>query len=162
MSEKETVDVGQMQEEALAGTAAAAEADPVVDTASPLAADGPAGEAAQEVRRAEFQPLAPRAATDSSGNLGRLMDVVVSITIELGATEMPLGQVLELGSGSVVKLDRVVGDPVDILVNHELVGQGEVVVVDDCFGVRVTQLVDAQEERKWNGGRARNRGAWPW
>jgi flagellar motor switch protein FliN/FliY len=162
VSEKETIDLGQMPEEALAGAGGAGEADPVVGAPASIRTAEPGSDAGPEVHRAEFQPLAARAPSEASGNLGRLMDVVVSITIELGTTEMPLGQVLELGSGSVVKLDRVVGEPVDILVNHELVGQGEVVVVDDCFGVRVTQLVDAQEERKWNGGRVRNRGAWPW
>jgi flagellar motor switch protein FliN len=160
VTENETLEQQSLQQGTPAATAVAAGADPTIGN-GPLA--GAAGaDPAQEVRRAEFQPLAPRATTEGGGNMGRLMDVVVSITIELGTTEMPLGQVLELGAGSVVKLDRVVGDPVDILVNHELVGHGEVVVVDDCFGVRVTQLVEPREERKWNDGRGRGRGAWPW
>jgi flagellar motor switch protein FliN len=146
------VDVNEITE--AGSTTAEVRPESAAKAAAPVAEDmfsppppGSAADAAQEVRRADFQPLTPRAKADPSSNLGRLMDVVVSITIELGATEMPLGEVLELGSGSVVKLDRVVGDPVDILVNHELVGRGEVVVVDDSFGVRVTELVGARAEK---------------
>jgi flagellar motor switch protein FliN len=145
---KEMTAGGQAPAEPRAEIPAGTDATPVVEDLFQVSETATAGDAAQEVRRAEFQPLTPRAKSDSPGNLGRLMDVVVSITIELGSTEMPLGEVLELGSGAVVKLDRVVGDPVDILVNHELVGRGEVVVVDDYFGVRVTQLVGARAEHK--------------
>lgn len=162
MNSKESVDLEQQERSGAPSATATETAAPGAGAPAPGAPATGGAEGAEEVRRADFQPLTPRPGADASGNLGRLMDVVVAITIELGATEMPLGQVLELGPGSVVKLDRVVGDPVDILVNHELVGHGEVVVVDDCFGVRVTQLVDSTEERKWNGGRTRGRGAWPW
>lgn len=70
-----------------------------------------------------------------------LMDVVLQITVELGRTRMSLQQVLDLQKGSVVELDRMAGDVVDVYVNDKLVARGEVVVVDDKFGVRITELV---------------------
>jgi len=103
--------------------------------------------ATAEARRAHFQPLAPSAAGGEAArdNIGLLLDVVVTVTVELGGSSLPLRDVLTLAPGSVVRLDRAIGEPVDILINRELVGRGEVVVVDDRFGVRVTELHDPQE-----------------
>lgn len=78
--------------------------------------------------------------TDSA-NLDLLMDVALNVTVELGRTRMMLRQVLELQHGSVVELDRMAGDPVDVFVNERLFAKGEVVVVDDKFGVRITELI---------------------
>jgi flagellar motor switch protein FliN len=69
------------------------------------------------------------------------MDVSLAVTVELGRTRMPLRQVLELQNGSVIELDRLAGDAVDIFVNDRLIARGEVVVVDDKFGVRITELL---------------------
>lgn len=107
----------------------------------------PPAEKPVEVRRAEFQPLQPQAAVASRDNIGRLMDVVVAMTVEIGSTQIPLREVMGLGPGSVVKLERVLGEPVDILINRELVARGEVVVIDERFGVRVTQLVQPDREK---------------
>jgi flagellar motor switch protein FliN len=74
-------------------------------------------------------------------NIDMLMDVPLTVTIELGRTEMTLKQALELQQGSVVELDRLAGDPIDIFVNERLIAKGEVVVVDDKFAVRVTELI---------------------
>lgn len=74
-------------------------------------------------------------------NLDLLMDVMLQVVVELGRTRMPLRQVLDLQQGSVVELDRLAGDAVDIYVNERLIARGEVVVVDDKFGVRITELV---------------------
>ncbi len=82
-----------------------------------------------------------KAAVGNAGNMDLLMDVSLSVTVELGRARMPLRQVLELQSGSVIELDRLAGDPVDVFVNNRLIARGEVVVVDDKFGVRVTELV---------------------
>ncbi len=98
------------------------------------------------VQRAEFQPLISQATSSKSDNMHLLLDVAVPVTIELGSTRMFLREILDLGPGAVVRLDRSVGDPVDVLVNGELVGRGEVVVVDDQFGVRVTELLRPQTE----------------
>jgi flagellar motor switch protein FliN len=74
-------------------------------------------------------------------NMDLLMDVSLKVTVELGRTQMMLRQVLELQRGAVIELDRLAGDPVDIYVNERLIARGEVVVVDDKFGVKITELV---------------------
>ena len=99
------------------------------------------------MQRAEFQTLEARPGGASGDNMLILMDVTVPVTIELGGTTMPLRRVLELGPGSVIQLDRPLGEPVDIVVNGELVGRGEVVVVEDQFGVQVTELVDPKARK---------------
>lgn len=116
----------------------------------PAEADGaPTGpDEGRPVQRAEFQPLPPKGGAVPGDNMQLLMDVTVPVTIELGSTKMSLRDVLELGPGSVVKLDRPLGDPVDILVNGERVGRGEVVVVDDQFGLRVTELLRPNAKAK--------------
>lgn len=74
-------------------------------------------------------------------NMDLLMDIALRVTVELGRTRMTLRQVLELQNGSVVELDRLAGDPVDVFINERLIAHGEVVVVDDKFGVRITELI---------------------
>jgi len=76
----------------------------------------------------------------------RLMDVSLTVTIELGRTYKPLEDVLTLGEQSLVELDKQVGDPVDILVNNKLFARGEVVTVSENFGVRITELVSRVSE----------------
>lgn len=73
--------------------------------------------------------------------INMLMDVNLLFTVELGRTQMSIKHVLELQRGSVVELDRVAGEPVDVYVNEHLMARGEVVVVDDKFGVRITELL---------------------
>lgn len=80
----------------------------------------------------------------TQASLDMLMDVPLKITVELGRTRMSLRQTLELVQGSVVELDRLAGDPVDVFVNERLLAKGEVVVVDDKFAVRITELIDPQ------------------
>lgn len=79
-------------------------------------------------------------------NIDLLMDVALKVTVELGRTQMMLRQVLELQHGSVVELDRLAGDPVDIYINERLIARGEVVVVDDKFGVKITDLISTGRE----------------
>lgn len=76
-------------------------------------------------------------------NIEMLMDVPLLVTVELGRTRLMLKQVLELQQGSVVELDHLAGEPVDLFVNDRLIAKGEVVVVDDKFGVRITKLATA-------------------
>ncbi len=78
------------------------------------------------------------------GNIDLLMDVALDVVIELGRTVLPLKEVLGLGSGSVIELDKLAGDPVDILVNNKLVARGEVVVIEENFGVRITEILDTK------------------
>jgi flagellar motor switch protein FliN/FliY len=94
------------------------------------------------VQPVEFAPLPPEASrTASAGNLGLLMDVPLQLTVELGRTRKTIKEIIELGPGSIFELDRVAGEPVDIFVNGKLIAKGEVVVIDDNFGVRVTDIV---------------------
>lgn len=74
-------------------------------------------------------------------NLDLLLDVPVSMTVELGSCLMPMREVLQLGVGSVVQLDKLASSPVDLLVNRKLIARGEVVVVEDRFGIKVTEIV---------------------
>lgn len=83
-------------------------------------------------------------ATDTPpANLDVLLDVPVSLTVELGGCLMPMREVLQLGVGSVVQLDKVASAPVELLVNRKLIARGEVVVVEDRFGIKVTEIVSA-------------------
>ena len=74
-------------------------------------------------------------------NLDVLMHVPLSVTAELGTCRMEVAEVLKLGAGSIIELDRLAGGPVDLLVNNKLIARGEVVAVDENFGVRVTELI---------------------
>ncbi|THF81257.1 flagellar motor switch phosphatase FliY [Cohnella fermenti] len=80
------------------------------------------------------------AQTDES-NLGLLMDIPLKVTVELGRTKKQIKEILELSQGSIIELDKLAGEPVDILVNNKLIAKGEVVVIDENFGVRVTDIV---------------------
>jgi flagellar motor switch protein FliN/FliY len=82
------------------------------------------------------------AVSESAKNLDILMNVSLTVTAELGTCKMLVEDILKLGTGSVVELDRLAGGPVDLLVNDRLVARGEVVAVDDNFGVRITELID--------------------
>jgi flagellar motor switch protein FliN/FliY len=79
-----------------------------------------------------------------------LMDVVLQLSVELGRTQMSVRQVLDIQKGSVVELNRVAGDAVDVYVNDHLIARGEVVVVEDKFGVRITELISPTKNGKDN------------
>ena len=74
-------------------------------------------------------------------DLGMIMDIPITLTVEVGQTRMSIGRLLALGQGAVVELDRVAGEPLDVLANGTLVARGEVVVVEDKFGIRLTEVV---------------------
>jgi flagellar motor switch protein FliN/FliY len=82
---------------------------------------------------------------DQSRRLELLLDVPLDLSVELGRTRMSIQDLLSLGPGSVVELDKIAGEPLDILVNNRLVARGEVVVVNDKFGVRITDIVSPSE-----------------
>jgi flagellar motor switch protein FliN/FliY len=75
-------------------------------------------------------------------DLRRLSDVPVELSVEIGRTDMTVGETLDLRTGSIVTLDRLAGEPVDLLVNGTPIARGEVVVVDEQFGMRVTEIID--------------------
>ncbi len=82
--------------------------------------------------------------TEAPANLDILLDVPVRLTVELGACTMPMREVLELALGSVVQLDKVADAPVDVYANQKLIAQGEVVVVEDQFGIKITKIFGSQ------------------
>ncbi len=93
----------------------------------------------QPVQYTNFTPN-PMSANDHT-NLDLLLDIPLKVTVELGRTEKLIKDILELSQGSIVELDKLAGEPVDILVNNKLVARGEVVVIDENFGVRVTDII---------------------
>lgn len=82
------------------------------------------------------------AALENGKNLELLLSVPLKITAELGTCKMLVEDILKLGTGSVIELDRLAGGPVDLLVNDKLVARGEVIAIDEKFGVRVTELIE--------------------
>jgi len=80
------------------------------------------------------------------GRIDMILDIPVQLTVELGRTKIPIRNLLQLAQGSVIELDRLAGEPVDVLVNGCLIAQGEVVVVNDKFGIRLTDVI-APDER---------------
>lgn len=81
-------------------------------------------------------------------DIERLLDVSLMVSVELGRKHMQIKDILELGPGKIVELDKLAGEPVDLLVNGKVLARGEVVVVDENFGVRITDLIDPKERIK--------------
>ncbi|MFL5263465.1 MAG: flagellar motor switch protein FliN [Anaeromyxobacteraceae bacterium] len=82
---------------------------------------------------------------NSSRRLDMLLDVPLDVSVELGRCRMTIQDLLALGPGAVIELDKIAGEPLDILINDRLVARGEAVVVNDKFGVRITDIVSPQE-----------------
>jgi flagellar motor switch protein FliN/FliY len=101
--------------------------------------------AAANVQAVQFPNLMPRATAQEQGNIGLIMDVFMEMTVELGRTRKLIKDILGMGEGTIIELDKLAGEPVDILVNHKLIAKGEVVVIDENFGVRVTEIVSPME-----------------
>lgn len=97
------------------------------------------------VQPAQFASFDASGISGGQGNLDLLLDIPLSITVELGRTKKLIRDILELVPGSIVQLDKLAGDPVDIMVNNKLVAKGEVVVIDENFGVRVTDIISPAE-----------------
>lgn len=100
------------------------------------------------VQPVQFAPLASGMSAQVETNIDFIADVPLQITVELGRTRKLIREILELVPGSVVELDKLAGEPVDILVNGRLIAKGEVVVIDENFGVRVTDIIHPNERMK--------------
>jgi flagellar motor switch protein FliN len=107
-------------------------------------AQGPAM-APPNVQPIQFANLQGPQAGGEQGNIGLLMDVYMEMTVELGRTRKRIKDILGIGEGTIIELDKLAGEPVDILVNHKLIAKGEVVVIDENFGVRVTEIVSQMD-----------------
>ncbi|MDR3356189.1 MAG: flagellar motor switch protein FliN [Spirochaetaceae bacterium] len=97
------------------------------------------------IQPVQFPNLNMQSGSREQGNIGLLMDVFMEMTVELGRTKKLIKEILTMGEGTIIELDKLAGEPVDILVNHKLIAKGEVVVIDENFGVRVTEIVSPQE-----------------
>jgi len=100
----------------------------------------------QPVNFASFE--SNHAQESESNNLSMLLDIPLQVTVELGRTKRSVKEILELSSGSIIELDKLAGEPVDILVNNRLIAKGEVVVIDENFGVRVTDILSQTDRLK--------------
>ncbi len=108
--------------------------------------------AQQEIPVARFEELDPRKATGETKGIDLIMDVPLRVTVELGRMDLPVKEILNLTPGSLVELDKLAGEPVDLLVNGKLFAKGEVVVIDENFGVRVSSIVTHKERIETMGG----------
>lgn len=124
-----------------AAAAAGGEREPTVLGGATFAAGADGADGGADVHPVHFPPIVEQAVAAVPNQLDLIMDVSLRVAVELGRTRMTVEEVLELGSGSVVELNKLAGEPVDILVNEALIARGEVVVVDENFGVRVTEIV---------------------
>ena len=106
--------------------------------------------AARAAAAAEFPELRTERGPDTQGDirLDAILDVPVTVSMEIGRSRISIRNLLQLNQGSVVELDRLAGEPMDVLVNGTLVAQGEVVVVNDKFGIRLTDIISPAERVK--------------
>jgi len=110
-------------------------ADGASDQGGPLADDS-------------IRPFGSAGSDGTSSDIDRVLDIPIQLSVELGRTKVPIKYILQLGQGSVVELDALAGEPMDVLVNGYLIAQGEVVVVNDKFGIRLTDIVTPSERLK--------------
>ncbi|MDX1669975.1 MAG: flagellar motor switch protein FliN [Limnobacter sp.] len=98
-----------------------------------------------------FKPFGAGATAAKQNDIEMVLDIPVQLTVELGRTKIPIKHILQLAQGSVIELDGLAGEPMDVLVNGFLIAQGEVVVVNDKFGIRLTDIITPSERlRKLN------------
>ncbi len=94
------------------------------------------------IQPAQFQSFAKDgSAMQGQENIGLIRDVPLEVTVELGRTSKSIAEILDFTPGTIIELDRIAGEPIDILVNGKLVAKGEVVVIEESFGVRVTEII---------------------
>jgi len=133
------------EQDAMAAEWAAALAEaapPPAEVASEVTA------APEQVSTPSFANFSPTPGNMPSGDINMILDIPVQLTVELGRTRIPIKNILQLAQGSVVELDALAGEPMDVLVNGYLIAQGEVVVVNDKFGIRLTDIVTPSERMR--------------
>ncbi len=127
-----------------ARTAARISGQPTIGPRPCLKPAAPAGRAAS----ASFDDLGEGAVSGETHNLDFLLDIPLEVTVELGRTSMIINNLLQLTQGSVVELNKAAADTVEIYVNHKLLGKGEVIIVNERFGVRITEIISQAERIK--------------
>jgi len=94
---------------------------------------------------ASFPSLDGGGATPAPKNIDFILDIPMQVTVQVGSTKMIIRELLQLGQGSVIELEKLAGEPMEVLVNNKLVARGEVVVVNEKFGIRLTDVISAAE-----------------
>ena len=104
-----------------------------------------------------FAPAAPAPplSFDTGSGMGRVRDIPLEVTVELGRTRLLIRDIMDLSAGSIIELDKIAGEPVDLFANGLLVARGEVIVIDDNFGVRVTEIITARDRESEKDTHAR-------
>jgi flagellar motor switch protein FliN len=133
------------EEDAMAAEWAAAlsEAKPEITTDNAVAALG-----ADTATPASFTKFGDDVPAIAGNDINMILDIPVQLTVELGRTRIPIKHILQLAQGSVVELEALAGEPMDVLVNGYLIAQGEVVVVNEKFGIRLTDIVTPSERMR--------------
>lgn len=137
-----------VEEEAAATAVVEAPPAAPVQQAPPASTPPPAPKQKPQVavEKAQFASFETVALNDAEAqNLDLLLDIPLQVTVELGRTKRSVKEILEMSSGSIIELDKLAGEPVDILVNNRLIANGEVVVIDENFGVRITDVLSPKE-----------------
>jgi flagellar motor switch protein FliN len=134
----------QEEQDAMAAEWAAA----LAEAAPAPAASTVASEVSEQVSTPNFANFTPTTGTGPGNDINMILDIPVQLTVELGRTRIPIKNILQLAQGSVVELDALAGEPMDVLVNGYLIAQGEVVVVNDKFGIRLTDIVTPSERMR--------------
>jgi len=135
----------QEEQDAMAAewAAALAEAAPAPSVATEVVTEVP-----EQVSTPSFANFTPTTGAGPGNDINMILDIPVQLTVELGRTRIPIKNILQLAQGSVVELDALAGEPMDVLVNGYLIAQGEVVVVNDKFGIRLTDIVTPSERMR--------------
>jgi flagellar motor switch protein FliN/FliY len=120
------------------------DAFPTSKADSAASANGPGSSSSS---RPASSPAAAKARNklNGMGNIDFILDIPLQVTVRLGCARLPISDLLELGGGSVVELDRIAGEPLEVLINNKLVARGEAVVINDKYGVRLTEIVSPTE-----------------
>ncbi len=122
--------------------------------AAAMAAQGEGADKAEsgsDYEKAAFKNLNDNSSnrlTTTDANLDVILDIPVTLSMEIGRTELPIHSLLQLNQGSVVELDRLAGEPMDVLINGTLIAHGEVVVINEKFGIRLTDVISPAERVK--------------
>lgn len=142
MSDMNTATSDSSDQDSMADEWAAALAQQKSESASEVAAP------AEQVSMPSFANFSATSAVTAGNDISMILDIPVQLTVELGRTRIPIKNILQLAQGSVVELDALAGEPMDVLVNGFLIAQGEVVVVNDKFGIRLTDIVTPSERMR--------------
>ena len=140
--------IAAAQAEPLAGSDSAQDEPEDVSPPAPKEEAAPVGGGSGLVDLPRFDPPAPSFSTaEGASGLVRVRDIPLEVTVELGRTRLLIRDILDLTPGAIIELDKVAGEPVDLFANGMLVARGEVIVIDDNFGVRVTEIITAADRK---------------